>query len=159
MKQAAGSNDVPLNILYAVGLAETGRMGVLQPFEMNIDGRAEHSEGLDDAIGKFHAARARGARVIDIGCMQVNYRWHADRFKSLADMFDPASNVNYAAGFLKALRTREGSWTRAVARYNAGPDNDPAQKKYVCKVIERMVRVGMGRWTPPARAFCDPSGH
>jgi soluble lytic murein transglycosylase-like protein len=70
-------------------------------------------------------------------------------------MFDPARNVRYAANFLKELRQREGSWTLAVARYNAGPNNEPAQKKYVCAVIRNMVASGMGRWTPNARAFCE----
>ena len=41
-------------------------------------------------------------------------------------------NVQYAAHFLRELRTRERNWTMAVARYNAGPNNEPAQKKYVC---------------------------
>ena len=47
-------------------------------------------------------------------------------------MFDPARNVDYAARFLKELSTREGNWTMAVARYNAGPNNRSAQKRYIC---------------------------
>ena len=157
MRLAARSNDMPLNILYAVGLTESGRNGVLQPFEMNIDGRSEHSSGLREAITKFHVERSRGARMIDIGCMQINYRWHGDRFKSLASIFDPGENVDYAARFLKELWSREGSWTLAVARYNAGPNNDRAQKTYVCSVIGRMVQAGVGQWTIPARQFCGES--
>ena len=44
----------------------------------------------------------------------------------------------------------------AVARYHAGPDNDPAQKRYVCRVIANMVATGFGKWTGNARAFCNP---
>ena len=44
----------------------------------------------------------------------------------------------------------------AVARYHAGPNNDPAQKKYVCRVIANMVATGFGQWTPEASAFCRP---
>ncbi len=157
MIQAAKANEIPLNILYAVGLTESGRNGVLQPFGMNVDGKPEHSNSLGEAVKKFHAERARGAKFIDIGCMQVNHRWHGGRFISLASMFDPVENVNYAARFLRDLRNREGSWTMAVARYNAGPNNDPAQKTYVCKVIDRMARSGMGQWTPSARLFCGAS--
>jgi soluble lytic murein transglycosylase-like protein len=43
----------------------------------------------------------------------------------------------------------------AVARYHAGPNNDPAQKVYVCRVIANMVAVGFGKWTSNARAFCN----
>ena len=69
-------------------------------------------------------------------------------------MFEPRANVDYAAKFLKTLRGQEGSWTLAVARYHAGPNNNPAQKKYVCTVIANMVATGFGSWTEPARAFC-----
>jgi soluble lytic murein transglycosylase-like protein len=70
-------------------------------------------------------------------------------------MFDPARNVDYAARFLKELYRREGTWTLAVARYNAGPKNNPAQKRYVCRVIKNMVATGFGEWTGNARRFCD----
>ena len=86
--------------------------------------------------------------------MQVNYRYHGEKFASVSQMFDPSSNVDYAARFLRELRTREGSWTMAVARYNAGPNNDPAQRKYVCAVIRSMVSAGMGAWTAAARVLC-----
>jgi len=70
-------------------------------------------------------------------------------------MFEPAANVEYAARFLKELKAREGNWTMAVARYHAGPDNDPAQKRYVCRVIANMVATGFGAWTSQSRAFCQ----
>jgi soluble lytic murein transglycosylase-like protein len=69
-------------------------------------------------------------------------------------MFNPRENVEYAAQFLKDLRVKEGSWTLAAARYHAGPDNNPAQKQYVCAVMANMVASGFGKWTPSARAFC-----
>jgi len=42
----------------------------------------------------------------------------------------------------------------AVARYHAGPNNDPAQKRYVCAVIANMVATGFGAMTTNARSFC-----
>jgi hypothetical protein len=155
MSLAARQNDIPLNVLYAVGLTETGHHGQLSPFDMNVDGRAVHSSNLSEAIAKFEMERANGAKLIDIGCMQINHRWHGADFASLSDMFDPARNVRYAAAFLKQLKAQEGTWTLAVARYNAGPNNDAAQKKYVCAVIGNMVASGMGQWTASARNFCQ----
>ena len=67
---------------------------------------------------------------------------------------DPAKNVAYAARFLSELKEREGTWTKAVARYHAGPKNLPAQKAYVCRVIGNMVAAGVGEWTSDARAYC-----
>jgi soluble lytic murein transglycosylase-like protein len=154
MTKAARAYDIPINILYSVGLTETGHDGGLNPYDMNVDGRAVHSETLAEALARFADAKAHGAKLIDVGCMQINHHYHAQNFASLSDMFDPAQNVNYAASFLKRLRQEEGSWTLAVARYNAGPDNAVAQHRYVCAVIEHMVASGTGAWTPQALAFC-----
>ncbi len=154
MTRAAARTGVPLNVLYSVGLTETGRRGELSPYDLNIDGRDVHSGSLAEAIARFDLAKEHGARLIDIGCMQINHRWHAAHFNALSEMFDPARNVEYAANFLKTLRAQEGNWTLAVARYNAGPDNPDAEKTYVCAVIHNMIDSGFGRWTPNARALC-----
>ena len=154
MAKASSAYRVPLGILYSVGLTETGESGVLDPFAMNIDGRAVRSNSLTEALAKFDAAKAQGAKLIDIGCMQINQRWHGQDFGSVVEMFDIRRNVDYAARFLKSLRASEGSWTSAVARYNAGPDRPQAQRAYVCSVIRKMVQSGAGGWTTEARAYC-----
>lgn len=155
MIRAASKYSVPLGMLYAVGLTETGRRGSLQPYAMNIEGRAYFAENAQDALRQFDEARRAGARLIDLGCMQINHYYHRERFSSLESMLNPRDNVDYAAQFLRQLRDREGSWTMAVARYHAGPNNDPAQKQYVCRVMTNMVATGFGEWTPAARAFCQ----
>ena len=155
MTEAAREYEVPLSVLYAVGLTETGSRGALNPYEINVDGRSIASASLEQALDHVAKEQARGVKYIDIGCMQINRRWHARNFRSLREMFDAGANVRYAARFLKELKAREGSWTLAVARYNAGPENDPAQKKYVCAVIRNMIASRFGRWTESARRFCD----
>lgn len=155
MLRAAKKYDVPLAVLYAVGLTETGRRGSLHPYALNIEGPSYFPADRADALRRFEAARRGGAKLIDIGCMQINHHFHARRFRSLEAMFDPHENVDYAAQFLKSLEAREGSWTLAAARYHAGPHNDPAQKRYVCQVITNMVASGFGAWTANARAFCQ----
>jgi soluble lytic murein transglycosylase-like protein len=155
MLQAARKYDVPLGMLYAVGLTETGRRGSLQPFALNIEGPSFFAANLGEALRRFEDARKHGARLIDIGCMQIDHHFHANHFPSLEAMFDPHGNVDYAARFLKDLKIREGSWTLAAARYHAGPDNNPAQQQYVCRVIANMVASGFGAWTANARTFCN----
>jgi len=154
MIRASARSGVPLNVLYSVGLTETGARGELDPYDMNVDGRAVPSRTLAEALARFAEAKARKAKLIDIGCMQINQRYHAAEFPSLAAMFDPAQNVDYAARFLKALKAEVGTWTLAVARYNAGPGNPDAEQRYVCAVIRNMVRSGFGGWTASARALC-----
>lgn len=157
MIRAANENAVPLAVLYAVALTETGQRGELHAYAMNIEGRPVFNPTLKDALAQFAAAKRSGAALIDIGCMQVNHYFHGAKFASVEDMFDPRLNIDYAARFLKNLRVSEGSWTAAVARYHAGPNNAPAQKSYVCAVIANMIASGFGSWTDASRAFCRPS--
>ena len=154
MATAALRYNIPLAVFYAVGLNESGAHGRLQPFAMNIDGRSVVKASLGSALDDFRKAKSAGARMIDVGCMQINHHYHGARFPSLEAMFDPAQNVDYAARFLRELKEREHTWTMAVARYNAGPNNDPAQKIYVCAVLGRMVASGFGAWTESAKKFC-----
>lgn len=155
MTQASAKYQVPLGILFAVGLTETGINGNLHAYALNLAGNTVYSLNKEQAIDRFHAAQAAGMKLIDVGCMQLNYYFHGERFSSIAEMLDPHRNVDYAARFLSELRAREGSWTLAVARYNAGKNNDPAQKRYVCRVLERLVKSGFGAWTANASAFCE----
>lgn len=123
---------------------------------MNIEGKAVFKHSAREAIAAFNEAQSHGATLIDLGCMQINHHYHGANFASIEEMFDPRRNVDYATRFLVRLKARHTSWSLAVARYHAGPDNDPAQKKYVCQVIANMVATGFGKWTQNARDFCRP---
>jgi soluble lytic murein transglycosylase-like protein len=155
MAWAASKYGIPLGILYAVALTETGIGGHLHAYALNLEGDTVYSLSKEEAILRFHAVQAAGRRLIDVGCMQLNYHFHGKSFSSVDEMLDPHRNVDYAARFLKELKAREGGWTLAVARYNAGKNNDPAQKRYVCKVLARLAESGFGAWTPRSSAFCE----
>ena len=154
MAAASASEQVPLGVLYAVGLTETGRKGKLHPFALNIEGRTVFADSPAAAMKEFARAREDGVKLIDLGCMQINHHYHGGEFPTVAAMLEPERNVSYAARFLRQLREREGSWTMAVARYHAGPNNNPAQKRYICAVIRNLVVTGFGNWTPASRKFC-----
>lgn len=155
--KAADRYAIPVGILYAVGLTETGNKGSLQPNALNIGGKAVFPASAQQALAAFEQARKSGIELIDLGCMQINHHYHAEQFGSVGEMLDPHKNVDYAARFLSRLHARHVSWSMAVARYHAGPNNDPAQKRYVCRVIANMVATGFGKWTSNARTFCNPS--
>ena len=152
--EAARTYDVPVGVLYAVGLTESGLQGGLHPYAMNIEGKTKFPASVEAAMREFETARRHGARLIDVGCMQINHHYHRENFPSDAAMFEPARNVMYAASFLKQLKRKHKTWSMAVARYHAGPDNNVAQKRYVCRVIANMVATGVGKWTPAASKFC-----
>ncbi len=155
IQAAALKYGIPEGILYSVGLTETGRKGSLYPYARNIEGKAFFPPSEQDALRQVDVARRSGAKLIDIGCMQINQYYHGENFRSAEEMFDPRRNVEYAARFLRNLHDRHETWTMAVARYHAGPNNDPAQKQYVCRVIANLVATGYGKWTPNASNFCQ----
>ncbi len=76
---------------------------------------ANMTEALDFATQNFD----RGARSFDIGCFQINYRWHGAAFASIEDMFDPQHNALYAAQFMQELYYELGSWTEAAGAYHS----------------------------------------
>jgi soluble lytic murein transglycosylase-like protein len=155
MIAAAKSYSVPVAVLFAVALTESGQKGLLRAYALNVDGRPIFSETLQEALERFAEASRSGARFIDVGCMQIDHHFHGKNFQSMEEMFDPHRNVQYAAKLLGDLKAREGSWTSAVARYHAGPGNPRAQKSYVCAVIANMIGGGFGSWTREATDYCQ----
>jgi hypothetical protein len=63
--------------------------GRAQPYEMNVYGHAVHSTSLAEAMPRFTQAKGRGAKFIDIGCMQINrhfHHFHGADFRSLSEI-------------------------------------------------------------------------
>lgn len=122
-KQAAAAHNVPEDVLIAISLTETGtrRAGALQPWPWAVnDGGASHwFDTRDDAVAFAYGRYKAGARNFDVGCFQLNFRWHGEAFASLTDMFAPGPNADYAARYLKAQYAETGDWTAAAGRYHS----------------------------------------
>ncbi len=121
--QAARATGVPISVLKAISLTETGRKknGAFRPWPwtVNMEGKGfwfdSHAEALDYANKEF----ARGARSFDVGCFQINYKWHHQAFTSIEHMFEPLANALYAAEFLTSLYQQKGSWNAAAGAYHS----------------------------------------
>ena len=61
----------------------------------------------------------RGARSFDVGCFQINYKWHHSAFSSIDEMFDPVANATYAGRFLQDLYAEYGNWSDAAGAYHS----------------------------------------
>jgi len=112
------------------------------PWTINADGQAYYFGSRAEAIAAVQRLMGQGMTNIDIGCMQVSLHWHNTQFTTLEEIFDPATNVAYAARYLSDLRAVHGSWQAAAGRYHSG---DPArQAAYLRKV--------MAHWQGDARS-------
>lgn len=120
---AARREGVPVDVLRALTLTETGhrRDGALRPWPWAVNRAGEghwfdtEAEALDYAASVLRS----GARNFDVGCFQLNHRWHAEGFADLRTMFDPVENALYAARFLRTQYQTTGDWTRAAGAYHS----------------------------------------
>ncbi|WP_124084949.1 transglycosylase SLT domain-containing protein [Pseudogemmobacter humi] len=124
---AAGQTEVPREILLAVALTESGRATAQGhqpwPWALNQGGEGFWFASKADALDHLNAMLAQGVSNIDIGCFQLNWRWHGEAFASVEAMIDPGQNAEYAARHLLRLRRQTGSWEKAVSAYHsATPD-------------------------------------
>lgn len=120
---AAKEQSVPVNVMAAMTLAETGRRraGTFAPWPwtINANGVGEWFATKAEAVARVRELQASGVRSIDVGCFQVNLRWHGDAFKSLNHAFDPVMNARYAAGFLRDLKADSNTWLEAAGHYHS----------------------------------------
>ena len=122
-RRAALSEDVPLDVLRAITRVETGRDSNGQltpwPWTINVEGQGFWFTSEFEAKTYVFKIFKAGKRSFDVGCFQVNYRWHGKAFRSIDAMFDPDENATYAARFLKGLFEELGSWPAAVGAYHS----------------------------------------
>jgi Transglycosylase SLT domain len=157
LPKVSQAENVPLGVLYAVGLTETGVKGSLHPYALNVEGKTVMTHSVEEALAVFAEARKQGKKLIDLGCMQVNHHYHGKRFASVAEMLEPKKNIVYAARLLKTLHDQHGNWAAAVALYHASPRKPKEQHRYICSVIRNLIASGFGGWTPESQAYCKPS--
>lgn len=119
----ARRGGVPPEVLYAISLTETGRMtnGRLRPWPwaINREGKGFWFDTQAEAVAFGRQSLAAGRKSFDVGCVQINYRWHGHAFPSLDDMFDPEWTATYAAQFLRTLYEERGSWSEAAGAYHS----------------------------------------
>lgn len=147
--------NIPGNILLGIGLQEAGvsRGGRLTvwPWAVNAAGEGRLFDSRAAAMGWVRERQASGVQSIDVGCMQINLRWHPHAFASLDQGFDPAINVDYAARFLRGLFAETGDWMRAAGAYHS---RTPEHAEVYLASLRRNVAVANDR----IDAFRDIAG-
>lgn len=133
--RAARATGVPVTVLRAIALTETGhrRGGATRPWPwtVNMEGKGLWFATRDAALDYVRKSYSAGARSFDLGCFQLNHRWHGKAFADFDAMFDPDANALYAARFLASLREELGDWSKAAGAYHS------RTKKYADRYIAR----------------------
>ena len=133
---------VPEQVMLAISLTETGRRmdGHMRPWPwtVNMEGKGVWFDTQPEALAYVRREFARGARSFDVGCFQINYRWHGQAFASIDEMFEPLANARYAAKFLGELYEEFGDWTLAAGAFHS------RTPRYARKYKARFTRIRAG---------------
>lgn len=133
------SENIPAHLLTAISLAETGRWHknskeiIAWPWTIMANGKGQYFDTKEEALAEVEILLTEGLRNIDVGCMQINLKYHENAFESLSQALDPKTNTEYAVTFLKKLYDKKKNWMKAVGAYHS---NTPKKNlKYRAKLI------------------------
>lgn len=136
-RQVEFKNGLPKNILASIALVEAGRRysdGSVSPWpwSLNHAGKSLFFNHKIEALEYLNRYVTASFKNIDVGCMQINVKWHGEKFDSFSTMLDPLNNVEYAATFLSNLKRIHGSWKEAIKHYHSATSR--LNVKYYAKV-------------------------
>ena len=129
--------DIPKNLLLSIGKSESGRIlknnkHVIWPWTVNHAGKSLFFD-TKKQMKKYVLKNVEKKDFnLDVGCMQINLKWHKNNFKKISDMLAIEPNVSYAASFLLQLKNKHGSWNKAIKHYHSSDPNK--NKPYLIKV-------------------------
>jgi hypothetical protein len=117
--------NLPAGLLAAIGTVESGRVDAIGlhrrawPWSINAEGWSYVAASKAEAMSTVRALQARGARLIDVGCFQVDLFYHPRAFASLDEAFDPEANARAASDILLRARFNATAWEPAIAAYHS----------------------------------------
>ena len=145
-RQVAAEYAIPAQIFYAVALTESGRQIAGSkgahpwPWTLNIRGEAHFFDGRRAAEAALQRALVKGIEPIDVGLMQVNWRYHQVRLGSAQGALDPYRNLRIGARILSECHRDRADWWAAVGCYHAPADPDRAAR-YQARVRQHWRRL------------------
>ena len=160
-QQAAQESGVPVSVMKAITRTETGRNqgGRLTPWPwtVNMEGAGHWFDSRAEAQAYVDKHHVRGARSYDVGCFQINYRWHGQHFTSVEAMFDPLTNARYAARFLSELFSETGDWSAAAGAYHSRTPKFANRYRTRFDRIRSRLDTSGDAAAPPRLAAAEPA--
>ena len=134
------------HLLTTISSVETGRwnanlqQSLAWPWTVNAQGKGNFYKSKEEAIAAVRRLQEQGVKSIDVGCMQINLMYHPDAFEDLEAAFDPETNVEYAAKFLKNLyENRDNDWIKAAMAYHSSAPQKA--QRYKTKLVSAYEKV------------------
>lgn len=144
-QQIAYHYQIPASILYAVALTESGKKiktGLFRPWPwtLNVAGQAKRYKTRREAWQAIEHYLSQGIRSIDIGLLQINWRWNkAELRNNTWQALDPLFNAQTGARLLRNAYRAKGNWPHAIGHYHS-PGQKPRQKHRARKYTQRVLK-------------------
>lgn len=145
-RSIALERGIPYTLLYAVALTESGKKVEATrsyrpwPWTLNVAGQGYFFDSRLAAWQALIAWLEQGKRSIDIGLMQVNWRYHQEKLGTPWQALDPYSNLRVGAEILQDCYITRKDWWVSVGCYHSPADSQRAEQ-YRRRVISRWQRL------------------
>ncbi len=143
-RRIASQYQMPAAVLYAAALTESGKTidrGVFRPWPwtLNVAGKAKRFATRKAACQELKTQLINGIQSIDIGIMQINWRWNHKRLRSPCQALSPYTNLHHGAALLRSAYLIKHSWSAAVGHYHS-PGTKPNQQRRAMNHTQRYLR-------------------
>ena len=125
IKDVQESHNIKENLLQTIASVESGKYissvgrRLPWPWTVHANGKGRYYKTKQEAITAVKELQASGYTNIDVGCMQINLKYHGSSFENLEEAFDPKKNVLYSASFLQKLYKKTNDWKKTAMQYHS----------------------------------------
>lgn len=134
--------DVPSEIMYAIGLQESGttlggqRNYAPWPWVLNVNNEGHYFKSKEEAQAALAREVERGNRNVAVGMLQIHLRYNGFRVEDPLSLLEPSVNLRIAAEVLRECGKTYPDTFSKVACYYSG-DVDAAGHGYAAQVFRR----------------------
>ena len=143
--QIARETHVPASVLYGVALQESRaalgkHVARPWPWTLNVRGTGYRYGSRAAVFAALNTWLKSGETRIDVGLMQIHWRYHAPKLGNSWRALSPEHNLRVGAAVLRACFRQLGNWTDATGCYHSQtPWRADAYKASVAALIARNV--------------------
>lgn len=149
-EKAGNKHGVDPVLLYSVALAESasGRgQGLISPWPwaLRTQNVPFYAKTAAQAKAKLRELQEQHGKLIDVGIMQVNIKWHGHRVASPYDLLDAETNVMVGAAVLaEAIRSVPNDLELGIGRYHVWQDEYRARNygSRVLAIYQNLLSLG-----------------
>lgn len=131
--QIAKKHGIPVEHLYTLAYKESYDPITRQPcpYALNLYGTSYYFSSREELYSNAKYILDRNIELFDIGPLQVNWKWHQEKFSSLREATDPIRGLEVGAKYFREQYERfDHDWFVAAGKYhNLGNNKHYSQYK------------------------------